>query len=61
VGMTEFRHRGFGLGDLFRSRRQDNGPFPGNVAWTYLAAGPEDRSIARCGQVSTSPRRPLRG
>ena len=41
VGMVDFRHRDFGLTDLLRSQRDDYGPAPGNVAWTYLASGPD--------------------
>jgi hypothetical protein len=52
VGMTEYRHRAFGLGDLLRpSLHQEYGPFPGNVSWTHLSSGPDgqERQAVRAG------------
>ena len=52
VGLTEFRHRSFGLGDLMRGQsRHEYGPFPGTVAWTNLASGPagQVRQAVRAG------------
>ena len=52
VGLTEFRHRSFGLGDLMRLRdRHEYGPFPGTVARTNLASGPggQVRQAVRAG------------
>jgi len=41
LGMTDFRHREFGLSDLMQAERYGHGPVPGNVAWTNLASGPD--------------------
>jgi AAA+ superfamily predicted ATPase len=44
IGMANFRHREFGLGDLLRSHGDyefGSGPVPGNVAWTNLPSGPD--------------------
>jgi len=51
VGLTDFRHRSFGLGDLMRSQHHEYGPFPGTVAWTNLSSGPEGqvRQAVRAG------------
>jgi hypothetical protein len=51
VGLTEFRHRSFGLGDLMRLQLHEYGPFPGTVAWTNLSSGPEGqvRQAVRAG------------
>jgi hypothetical protein len=43
IGMTDFRHREFGLSDLLRPQYGDYGPSPGNVAWTNLASGPDGK------------------
>ena len=44
IGMTNFRHREFGLSDLLRPHYGDDyGPSPGNVAWTNLASGPDGK------------------
>lgn len=42
LGMANFRHREFGLGDLLRPQDhpEDYGPRPGNVSWTNLSSGP---------------------
>ena len=51
VGLTEYRHRSFGLGDLMRLQLHEYGPFPGTVAWTNLSSGPEGevRQAVRAG------------
>jgi hypothetical protein len=41
VGMANYRHRHFGLGDLLRPAPDPFGPTPGNVSWTSLASGPD--------------------
>jgi hypothetical protein len=41
VGLTDFRHREFGLTDLLRHSRQGHVPSPGNVSWASLASGPD--------------------
>jgi len=53
VGMTNFRHYSFGLGDLLKGPigSHRGGPLPGNVSWTNLASGPsgEVRRAVRAG------------
>jgi ATPase family associated with various cellular activities (AAA) len=41
VGMTGYRGRQFGLGDLLRTSPEPFGPAPGNVSWVSLASGPD--------------------
>jgi hypothetical protein len=41
VGMANYRHQEFGLGDLLRPASESYGPTPGNVSWTSLASGPD--------------------
>lgn len=41
VGMANYRHRQFGLGDLLRPPADPFGPSPGNVSWASLASGPD--------------------
>jgi hypothetical protein len=50
VGMTQFMHHEFGLGDLLVPTRAEWGPRPGNVLRTNLPSGPdgEVRACVRC-------------
>ncbi|MGI9155212.1 MAG: AAA family ATPase, partial [Marmoricola sp.] len=41
VGLTNYRHRDFGLTDLLQPQPYENGPSPGNVSWSSLASGPD--------------------
>ena len=46
VGLTNYRHREFGLSDLLQPDRHDHGPTPGNVSWSSLASGPDGKQQA---------------
>lgn len=42
LGMADYRHLQFGLGDLLRpTPDDDDGPTLGNVSWTSLSSGPD--------------------
>ena len=51
IGLRNYRHTEFGLGDLLQPNPDEFGPTPGNVSWSRLASGPggQQQAAVRAG------------